>query len=98
MLDEELFRIWVQNTLPSKDNFIHYWAQKRRINDFIFDEKQRQKKLEDPSLRVLEPETTSFKISRNVGEPFGMNLASVLCVRDTLPNGLAALNYVKVGK
>jgi hypothetical protein len=70
----------------------------RRINDFIYDEKQRQKKLEDPSLRVLEPEVGSLKLSRNVGEPFGMNLASVLCVRDTLPNGIAAQNYIKVHK
>lgn len=67
----------------------------RRINDFIYAERERQRNLIDPTRRILTKRSDTVYMDKSPNGKYGVKLGTVVFVQSIMPNSIAAQKMIK---
>jgi hypothetical protein len=71
----------------------------KKINDFIYDERERRRTLLDPTRKILSKrrETVYLDKPYSRGTRYGMKISTITIAKSVMPNSIAAQNMLKDG-
>jgi len=68
-----------------------------RINDFISQERERQRVLIDPARRIISQRRETVYMDKSENGKFGMSLGTIIFIQSVMPNSIAAQKMIKDG-